>query len=59
MTLQEWGQKWGVTPREYPRGGVQMMDVDLNATSKWELYHLSDYYVSGAFSGPSYVLYRR
>ena len=59
MTLQEWGQKHNVTPREYPRGGKQVMDRKLDRTAIWELYHLSDYYVSGAYSGPSYALFPR
>lgn len=29
---------------------------EVPANAKWDLYHLDDYYVSSAVSGPGYVL---
>ena len=60
MTLQEWyGPKRVFIQAIGNQGALQVFTDGLDADARWSLYHLSDYVVSSAVSGPSVILVRR
>lgn len=58
MTFQEFREAHGIRLSRYGTrpGCYHVFERDVPQDAKWDLYHLSDYYVAGVMSGPAYVL---
>lgn len=60
MTLKEWTARYSVTLVSAPRGfRVRVFTDGLSYDAKWELWHLSDYFVEACISGPAVSLAER
>jgi hypothetical protein len=60
MTLQEWHEATGAQLHKLPVETVRVFTQEIpNSGYAWDLFHLSDYVVVSAESGPSYYLMPR
>ncbi len=62
MTLAEWLRKYSAQDRPYGSNSAtrHLFSGDIpHEDARWELFHLTDYVVSSAVSGPAYVLVQR
>ena len=56
MTLKEYISRTGLVTITLKTGAIQAFT---RCTNEWALYHLDDYVVSSAVSGPSVILVKR
>ena len=59
MTFKEWREKYSPYLKELSGGAAQVFYSGTTSQSRMELYHLSDYVVSSAVSGPSFIVVKR
>lgn len=56
MTFQEWAIRWDVLVHSHKSGAAYVFTRDVPDSARWGLFHLVDWCVTGAMSGPTWWL---